>query len=93
MLTDKKLPRDGVSVSASDIYSEVSMILSTRWRILFIAMLSIALVAAIACASDEEEAAAPAAPAALTWPWFSAKCGSPPLGAPWEARGRRWRGN
>ncbi|HIM59248.1 MAG TPA: hypothetical protein EYM41_01460, partial [Dehalococcoidia bacterium] len=43
------------------------MILSTRWRILFIAMLSIALVAAIACSSDEEEAAAPAptsAPAA-----------------------------
>ena len=44
------------------------MILSTRWRILFIAMLSIALVAAIACASDEEEAAAPAAPAATRAP-------------------------
>ena len=43
------------------------MVFNERWRILFIAMLSIALVAAIACASDEEEAAAPAptsAPAA-----------------------------
>ena len=60
----KKLPSGSVSVIASDIYSEVGMILNERWKVLFLAMLSLALVAAIACGGgdDDEDTGAVVAP-------------------------------
>ncbi len=50
-----KLSDDRLFEFASDIYSEVSMTFTERWRILFLAMLSIALVAAIACGGGDDE--------------------------------------
>ena len=51
----QKLPGGGPSEFASDIYSEVSMTFTERWRLLFLAMLSIALIAAIACGGGDDE--------------------------------------